>query len=136
MTAIAVSLLVAVLCIAAIGWAGSSESLLIGLVFLAGFFLIGGQVGQLALPGMIYPTYIRSTGAGWAYGMGRFGSILGPVVGGVLISLGLSLPVLFLFAASPALVSALACYLLKYRARADQRGAPRAEYLAAVQEQS
>src|SRR4029077_19626796 len=90
-TAIAASLLVAVVSIASIGWTEGSEGILIALVFLAGFFLIGGQVGQLALPGMLYPTYIRSTGAGWAYGMGRFGSILGPVIGGVLIGWGLSL---------------------------------------------
>ncbi len=136
-TAIAASLLIAVVCIASIGWAGSSEGLLIGLVFLAGFFLIGGQVGQLALPGMIYPTYIRSTGAGWAYGMGRFGSILGPVIGGVLISLGLPLPALFLFAASPALCSAIASYLVKFRAGAPENAVPsEREWLAATQEQN
>jgi len=134
--AIAASLLLAVLSIASIGWAGSAESLLFGLVFVAGFFLIGGEVGQLALPGMIYPTYIRSTGAGWLYGMGRFGSILGPLIGGVLISLGLSLPALFLFAASPALCSATASYLLKFRTGAAETGIPRAEWIAATQEQS
>lgn len=117
--AIAASFMVAVVCIASIGWAGRSEGLLITLVFLAGFFLIGGQVAQLALPGMVYPTFIRATGAGWAYGVGRFGSILGPVVGGELIGLGLSLPALFLFAASPALCSAVAAYLIRFRLRVE-----------------
>ena len=117
--AIAASFMVAVVCIASIGWASNSEGLLITLVFLAGFFLIGGEVAQLALPGMIYPTFIRATGAGWAYGVGRFGSILGPVVGGVLIGLGLSLPALFLFAASPALCSAIAAYLIRFRLGAE-----------------
>jgi AAHS family 4-hydroxybenzoate transporter-like MFS transporter len=135
-TAISVSLLVAVLCIASIGWAGSSEAILIALVFLAGFFLIGGQVGQLTLPGMLYPTYIRSTGAGWAYGMGRFGSILGPVVGGVLIGLGLPLAALFLFAASPALCAALAAFLLKFGQRAEEAGGTQREWIAAAQGES
>lgn len=132
--AISASLAVAVLCIAMIGWAAGSEAVLISLVFLAGFFLIGGQVGQLALPGMIYPTFIRATGAGWAYGMGRFGSILGPVIGGVLIGLGLSLPVLFLFAASPAVCSAIAAYLLKFRTGAEDAGVSQRECLAAQEQ--
>jgi AAHS family 4-hydroxybenzoate transporter-like MFS transporter len=134
--AISASLAVAVLCIASIGWSASSEVILIPLVFLAGFFLIGGQVGQLALPGMIYPTFIRATGAGWAYGMGRFGSILGPVIGGVLIGLGLSLPALFLFAASPAVCSAIAAYMLKFRTRAEEANVPQPEWLATAQERS
>ncbi len=134
--AISASLLMAVLSIASIGWAGTSESILIGLVFLAGFFLIGGQVGQLTLPGVLYPTYIRSTGAGWAYGMGRFGSILGPVIGGVLIGLGLSLPTLFLFAASPALCAAVAAFLLKFCDRTQEAGRTPAEWVAASQGES
>jgi AAHS family 4-hydroxybenzoate transporter-like MFS transporter len=133
--AISASFLVAVVCIASIGWAESSEVLLITLVFLAGFFLIGGQVAQLALPGMVYPTFIRATGAGWAYGVGRFGSILGPVVGGELIGLGLPLPALFLFAASPALCSAVAAYLIKFHTDLEEASVHQSELLRAAQEQ-
>jgi AAHS family 4-hydroxybenzoate transporter-like MFS transporter len=118
-TAVGVGLVGAVVSIASVGWAGGSEGTLIVLVSFAGFFLIGAQVGELVLPGMIYPTYIRSTGAGWAVGIGRFGSILGPVIGGVLITLGLSLPQLFLCAAAPTLGSALAVFLLRSRARVE-----------------
>jgi len=132
--AISASSLVAVVCVASIGWTASLEVVLMAVVFLAGFFLIGAQVGQLAFPGMVYPTYIRATGAGWAYGMGRFGSILGPVIGGVLISLGLSLPALFLFAASPALCSALAAYLLRFRVQAEETRVPQPHWLAATEE--
>ena len=59
-----------------------------------------------------YPTYMRSTGTGWAFGMGRFGSILGPVLGGQLIALGLPLGTLFTAAAAPILVSAGALFFL------------------------
>ena len=120
-TAVGVGLVGAIISIASVGWAGSSERALVVLISLAGFFLIGAQVGELVLPGMIYPTYIRSTGAGWAVGIGRFGSILGPVVGGVLITLGLSLPQLFLCAAAPTLGSALAVFLLRSRSRVEDR---------------
>ena len=34
-----------------------------------------------------YPTSMRSTGVGWALGVGRIGSIVGPVLGGVLLSM-------------------------------------------------
>jgi AAHS family 4-hydroxybenzoate transporter-like MFS transporter len=116
-TAIFAGLVAAAAFITSIGRVGGSEGILIASILFAGFFLIGAQVGELVLPGMIYPTYIRSTGAGWAAGIGRFGSILGPVIGGVLIGLGLSLPQLFLCAAAPAFGSALAVFLLRARLR-------------------
>jgi hypothetical protein len=44
--------------------------------------------------------------------MGRFGSILGPVIGGHLIAFGLPLGALFATAAAPVLVSASALFFL------------------------
>jgi AAHS family 4-hydroxybenzoate transporter-like MFS transporter len=61
---------------------------------------------------MIYPTSVRSNGSGWAFGIGRFGSILGPIFGGKLIALELSVPMLFLIAAIPYVVGTLACVVL------------------------
>ena len=52
------------------------------------------------------------TGAGWAFGVGRVGSILGPVIGGVLIGWGQPASLLFLYAAIPFLCCAAATYLL------------------------
>src|SRR3984893_9772742 len=77
-------------------------------VFISGMCLLGGQIGLNALAGTIYPTFVRSTGAGWALGIGRIGSILGPVVGGVLIGMKLSMPALFVCAAIPAACCAVA----------------------------
>ncbi len=68
------------------GFSSSSDTLLMVIVFLAGLCMLGGQVGLNALSGTIYPTYIRSTGAGWAFGVGRLGSIIGPAIGGILIN--------------------------------------------------
>ena len=34
----------------------------------------------------LFPAPVRGAGAGWAMGIGRIGSIVGPVLGGVLIS--------------------------------------------------
>jgi len=55
-------------------------------LMLAGFGVIGAQVGLTALSAITYPVAIRSTGLGWALGMGRIGSIVGPAVGGWLLA--------------------------------------------------
>jgi AAHS family 4-hydroxybenzoate transporter-like MFS transporter len=55
-------------------------------IFLAGFCVSGGQKSVIALAAVFYPTEIRSTGVGWALGIGRLGGIAGPSVVGLLIS--------------------------------------------------
>ena len=91
-----------------IGAPGLPELELMAAIFVAGLFLLGGQVALNALAGTLYPTYMRTTGAGWALGVGRIGSILGPLIGGVLIGVKLSTPMLFLCAALPVVVCGLA----------------------------
>ena len=90
----------------------ASTWILLSFVFATGVCLIGGQTGLNGVSGTFYPTYIRSTGTGWAFGVGRVGSILGPVVGGLLISFNLPITVLFTCAAAPALCCAGATYFL------------------------
>ena len=41
------------------------------LLFVSGLFATGGQIGLNALAGTFYPTFIRATGVGWAFGIGR-----------------------------------------------------------------
>lgn len=89
-----------------------SDPILLSLVFITGICLIGGQTGLNGVSGTFYPTYIRSTGTGWAFGVGRVGSILGPVLGGALISFNLPISILFTCAAVPALCCAGATYSL------------------------
>ncbi len=87
------------------------SSLLI-LCFLVGFFLVGGQIGLNSIAGTMYPTDIRSTGAGWALGVGRIGSIMGPVLGGLLIAMRLPMHLLFLYTALVVIVCAASIGLL------------------------
>jgi AAHS family 4-hydroxybenzoate transporter-like MFS transporter len=89
-----------------------SWTALMVMVFLAGFCVLGLQFGLNAASAMIYPTAFRSNGSGWAFGVGRFGSILGPILGGYLIAMQLSLDKLFLLAAIPFAVGAVACLVL------------------------
>lgn len=76
-------------------------------VFAGGFCIVGGQPAVNALAGQYYPTALRSTGIGWSLGIGRVGSVLGPLVGGQLIALQWSDAALFHAAAVPVVCSAL-----------------------------
>jgi MFS transporter, AAHS family, 4-hydroxybenzoate transporter len=133
--AIALAFVFAIPFVILIGAVSMPEVQLMGVVFLAGLFLLGGQVGLNALAGTLYPTFIRSTGAGWALGVGRVGSILGPTLGGVLIALKLPTPILFVCAAIPVACCALTVYLLRDRSDvpADQPHSGEAAAAAAVQ---
>jgi AAHS family 4-hydroxybenzoate transporter-like MFS transporter len=99
--------LVAALSIAAIGlYSSASLPLTTVAVVLAGAGIIGGQTAANALAAGSYPTQIRSTGVGWALGIGRIGSIVGPLVASVLLSMHVSIKGIFLISAIPALVAA------------------------------
>jgi MFS transporter, AAHS family, 4-hydroxybenzoate transporter len=77
-------------------------SKLLLLVFaLLGFGIQGGFVGLYAVAARMYPTEFRTTGVGWSIGIGRLGGIIGPIIGGILIGLGLSMSANFLIFAIP-----------------------------------
>ncbi|HWL46417.1 MAG TPA: MFS transporter, partial [Sphingomonadaceae bacterium] len=63
-----------------------------------GYAQAGGQAGINALCAQAYPVRIRSTGVGWAFGMGRFGGIFAPMLGGFALSTALDLGTLFFLA--------------------------------------
>jgi len=98
--------------IAAIGSAGARIELIGPTVFAAGFCVVGGQIGANALAAERYPTFIRATGVGWALGIGRIGSIIGPLVGGVMLALAWDLPVIFRAGAVPMLIAAAAAFVM------------------------
>jgi AAHS family 4-hydroxybenzoate transporter-like MFS transporter len=76
-------------------------------VLLAGASIVGGQPGINALATSVYPTQLRATGVGWCLGIGRAGSIAGPVVAAQLIGQHWTNQGLFMFAAVPAALSSL-----------------------------
>ncbi len=81
--------------VALIGTPGLGEPGLLAIVGVAGFCILGLQFGINALSGLIYPTAVRASGSGWAFAIGRFGSIAGPLLGGALIAMQLPLRQLF-----------------------------------------
>ena len=107
-----VSFTAAAAMVGTIGFLTGSLPLLLTAVFVAGFFVIGSQFCMNYLAAAYYPTSIRSTGVGWALGIGRIGSIVGPVVGGIVIGMGWSPQTIFIACAIPALVSSVAVFLI------------------------
>lgn len=89
------------------GHATASYPLLICVVFACGLGN-GAQGITHALNVAVYPTLIRSTGVGWATGIGRLGSMVGPLLGGMLIAWHWDLIHILYAAAVPAAVTALA----------------------------
>jgi MFS transporter, AAHS family, 4-hydroxybenzoate transporter len=82
----------------------------------AGAAMIGSQLGANAMAAGLYPARIRSTGVGWALGVGRLGGIAGPALGGALLAFGLPPNQIFLCACGPALIAAGATILLTVKA--------------------
>lgn len=75
--------------------------LLLAITFVMGFLQQGGFTGLYAVAAKLYPTRIRSTGIGWAIGLGRFGAVVGPAIAGYLIAAGLDMSANYIVFAVP-----------------------------------
>jgi AAHS family benzoate transporter-like MFS transporter len=89
----------------------SPTPLLYGLIFIAGATTIGTQILLYAGAAQFYGLSIRSTGLGWASGIGRNGAIVGPLLGGALMGINLPLQLNFIAFAVPGAIAALAMAL-------------------------
>jgi AAHS family 4-hydroxybenzoate transporter-like MFS transporter len=101
----------------------ASAALMLAITFALGICVQGAQAGLNAIAAMFYPTAIRATGIGWALGVGRVGSIVGPSVGGLLLSLQWTADRIFMAGMAPAICAAaaiLAASALPQRANAFQ----------------
>ena len=91
------------------------SNLLLFILFLLGFSVQGGFVGLYAVAAGFYPTSIRTTGVGWSIGIGRLGGILGPLLGGLLVSFGLDMTGSFMIFALPVLLAAVVTKKIKHK---------------------
>jgi AAHS family 4-hydroxybenzoate transporter-like MFS transporter len=91
------------------------EWVLMTATFFAGCCVSGGQKSVIALAAVFYPAPIRSTGVGWALGIGRIGGIGGPLLVGLLLGWHLSPASIFYAASIPMLVAGLLVALLGWR---------------------
>jgi AAHS family 4-hydroxybenzoate transporter-like MFS transporter len=86
-TVLIVEFALCVLLIASLANSHSSLAPTLAATLVLGICVQGAQAGLNALAAGFYPTTVRATGIGWALGVGRIGSIVGPSLGGVLLSL-------------------------------------------------
>ncbi|QLG95434.1 aromatic acid/H+ symport family MFS transporter [Pseudomonas yamanorum] len=98
---------VAAVCTILLGLNHDNPRYLVATVFAAGFCIIGGQLTLNAFTSNFYPANVRATGTGWALGVGRFGSILGPLFGSMLLAMHVPVEKIFFLCAIPAVIAAL-----------------------------
>jgi len=84
-------------------------------IFFSGMTIIGSQTGANAACGKLYPARMRTSGLGWALGIGRLGGIAAPILGGYLLRTGMAPPHIFLSACLFAIIAAAATGLLSLR---------------------
>ncbi|HTV87838.1 MAG TPA: MFS transporter [Stellaceae bacterium] len=95
--------------------------MLMAVVFLSGLTVVGSQTGLNATCGKIYPARMRTSGYGFATGVGRLGGIAAAPLGGYLLARGLPPTYVFLSACLFAAIAAAATAFLTLPGR---RAAP------------
>lgn len=90
-------------------------NLLLGLTLVIGILQQGGFTGLYAAAAKVYPTEIRSTGIGWAIGLGRSGAVVGPAIAGYLIAAGFDMSANYYFFAVPMALGGLIAFRLGVR---------------------
>jgi len=109
--AIAIMFVLAVPVVGSIGFAGlTSASALLTATFFAGFLVLGIQSGINVVGAMVYPTSLRANGSGWQLGLGRIGSIVGPLVGALFV--GMPVQQLYMWSALPFAAGAVVCFMI------------------------
>lgn len=100
-----------------IATSGDNVAAMLSSAALAGTIIVGGQIAMNAVTASYYPEYIRATGVGMALAIGRIGSIVGPLVGGLLLGAGWTGTSLVMFAVLPTLLAAAALFSLRHYLR-------------------
>ena len=109
--AIAIVLVIAVPVVASIGFAGTTSTTALAIAtFFAGFCVLGIQTGMNVAGALVYPTSLRANGSGWELGIGRIGSIIGPLVGALFV--GLPVEKLYMWSSLPFALGAVVCFAI------------------------
>jgi len=113
--------LLAALALVLLGQAPTSKAAWIALLAAAGMGAFGAQMAIGSLTAGYYPSEVRSTGVGWASGVGRIGSFIGPAVLAAMMGAGAGVPLIVGGLMLPMLVCA-ACVLRLPAAVRDRDG--------------
>ena len=105
-------LTVGILALIGLGF-NSPQPVIYFLVSLAGASSVGCSILLYSYVAQFYPLAVRSTGLGWASGVGRMGAIVGPIVIGFLLGLELPHKFNFLAVAVPAVLAVIAIAFIR-----------------------
>lgn len=108
-------------CTATLGTVGTSVVLASVFDGLIGVFVGIGASGLIAFSSLTYPTAIRSTGIGWAMGMGRLGQVAAPLAAGAMLQAGLTIDRVFVVVALAPLVAAVSAPVASWAFRNADR---------------
>jgi MFS transporter, AAHS family, 4-hydroxybenzoate transporter len=106
-----------------VGVSGSSSALMLSVTFGAGLFGFGGQLSVTTITARLYPTELRATGSGWAFGIGRVGGVIGPIFAGFLLGYGMGFATMMTILGGLMLLAGLAIFFLGRTRNARQSGA-------------
>ena len=95
--------------------------MLIALSAAVGFCLLGANYALYGVAPAYYPLAIRGTGSGASIAVGRVGSIVGPLLAGMLIRGGTSAAGVVQYMIPFAAVSCVAVFALSFRSTASER---------------
>ena len=113
-----------VLCLIAVAVAARANlppPALAAAIAVCGLCLVGAQSALNGTAGLTYPTASRSRGLGMALGVGRIGSVIGPLVAGSMVGSGVtSARDLFLLPLGPLALGAVASLIVMRRLNLEQ----------------
>jgi AAHS family 3-hydroxyphenylpropionic acid transporter len=95
---------------------GGADSLNTILLFsgAAGFFLMGANYSLYGVAAAYYPQAVRGTGSGASVAVGRIGSVVGPLLAGMLLSQGLTATQVILVMVPAAAIAGASVFLLSF----------------------
>ena len=99
----------------AFAYAPNELNTLLILLVVIGILQQSAFTGLYGVAAKAYPTEIRSTGVGWAIGLGRTGAVVGPALAGYLILAGYDMSANFIFFSIPMII----CGFIAYRLHID-----------------
>ena len=112
------ALILGALTTAMIGIAATSLVSMSIVLALIGLFVGMGASGAIALAALNYPTALRSTGVGWAMGLGRGGQVIAPLIISMMLGLGWGTTQIFFATALAPFVAAV--FILAFTFHADR----------------